>query len=306
MTNQITKTKDLPAIEEFSGVLRRSSSYSRASEGRRQYIDASVERLYRIVVNLLSVPAPLQGPTLDIASGWGVLFPILNHYFPLCFPYMVAELELPGIPFCEKVTYDGQEIRAVAFQCDKDKLKLPDQSFRSVIFCDIIEHLIVDPVWTLLEINRVLKPGGHIVVSTPNAGSTDRMLRAFLGVHPGTETFIKPTAIYQRHNREWTVSEIEQILQLCGFSNFHYSTNSELLTEFENYLLDVAERGGILRRPRFDFGPEIMFVGEKVVHKTVEDDAPLDERWPAWLYSPVPAYRKRPKVFPIVIADEYE
>jgi SAM-dependent methyltransferase len=306
VTNQITKKKDLPAIEELSGVIRRSTSYSKASLGRRQYIDASLVRLHRIVLNLLSVPGPLQGPTLDIASGWGVLYPVLNHYFPLCFPYMVAELEIPGVPFCTSVTYDGQEIRAVPFQCDKDKLKLPDRSFGSVIFCDILEHLIVDPMWTLLEINRVLKPGGHIVISTPNAGSTDRILRTFLGVQPGTETYIKPTAIYQRHNREWTVPEIEQILQLCGFSNLHYSTNSELLSEFENHLLDVADRGGILRRPHFDFGPEITFVGEKVAHKTVEDDAPLNERWPAWLYSSIPAYRKRPKVFPILVADEYE
>ena len=43
---------------------------------------------------------------------------------------------------------------------------LPDASADLVILLHVIEH-VPDPVGTLREINRVLKPGGHVVVETP-------------------------------------------------------------------------------------------------------------------------------------------
>ena len=44
--------------------------------------------------------------------------------------------------------------------------KLPDASADVVILLHVIEH-VPDPVGTLSEINRILKPGGHVVIETP-------------------------------------------------------------------------------------------------------------------------------------------
>lgn len=47
-----------------------------------------------------------------------------------------------------------------------EKAKLPDNSVDVLVLLHVIEH-VPDPVETLSEMHRVLKPGGHLVVETP-------------------------------------------------------------------------------------------------------------------------------------------
>jgi len=47
------------------------------------------------------------------------------------------------------------------------KLPVPDEEFDSAICLEVLEHL-VEPEFTAKEIYRVLKPGGHLLVSVPN------------------------------------------------------------------------------------------------------------------------------------------
>ena len=67
----------------------------------------------------------------------------------------------------------------------------PDEYFDVVVFCEVIEHLMADPIRVLNEIHRVLKPGGTLLVSTPNvapprerrsAGSRRQPVRPVLGL----------------------------------------------------------------------------------------------------------------------------
>ena len=47
-------------------------------------------------------------------------------------------------------------------------LDFPDAAFDAVLFSEVVEHLTM-PERVLDEINRVLKPGGKLVLSTPNS-----------------------------------------------------------------------------------------------------------------------------------------
>lgn len=285
----------------FTQCLHASDTYYAGVEGRKAYIDSSIPRLYRAYQNMVTAQkvAPFIGPTLDVASGWGILYPIYRAYFPQMLPYFIAEMA------DWQTTIDGDAIEGCRFECERDRLTFADDSFGTVCFFDCLEHLIVDPVWPILEFNRILRMGGQIIVNTPNATGAFRLLSILRGDNPATVAEIKPASIYQRHNREWTPTEVRQLLECCGFGNFRFATNDYLLSPVERTLLNEAANLNLLNKPPADFGPELFVIAEKVIHRAVDTELPKELRWPAWLYTEYDAYRKRPKVFPVNIADDY-
>lgn len=73
-------------------------------------------------------------------------------------------------------------------------LPFPDASFDKVVSLHCIEH-IPDDAFFLSEVSRVLKPGGCLVVSTPN--------KAYR---------VQPTRWYKFHVREYTAAEFQTLL----------------------------------------------------------------------------------------------
>ena len=70
----------------------------------------------------------------------------------------------------------GSAIRAIDLspksddveQGDLTSLPYPDDSFDTVLFIEVIEHLTSDDIKAIVsELKRVLKPGGHMIVTTP-------------------------------------------------------------------------------------------------------------------------------------------
>lgn len=58
--------------------------------------------------------------------------------------------------------------RVVACNLNHDPIPFPDESFDNVIAGDVIEH-VENPSFFLREINRVLRPDGRLIISTPQA-----------------------------------------------------------------------------------------------------------------------------------------
>jgi 2-polyprenyl-3-methyl-5-hydroxy-6-metoxy-1,4-benzoquinol methylase len=85
-----------------------------------------------------------------------------------------------------------------------------------VLFCEIIEHLLSDPVHALLEIRRILKPGGILVLTTPNVARLDNVRKIIAG-----ENVYDPYSgygPYGRHNREYTSQDVFSLLNANGFN----------------------------------------------------------------------------------------
>ncbi len=71
------------------------------------------------------------------------------------------------------------------------KLALGEGTFDAVVLNHVIEHLL-DPIELLQECHRILKPGGRIVVVTPNIGSLGHRYfsSSWMGLDPPRHLFI--------------------------------------------------------------------------------------------------------------------
>src|ERR1700691_3033985 len=166
------------------------------------------------------------------------------------------------------------------FNAEKDPFPYPEGHFSTVLCCELIEHLTEDPMHLMGEINRILKRGGHLVLTTPNIGSLRGIAAILEGYHPGIFTaYIRPLAdgeVEARHNREYTPKEIERLLLNSGFTVTLLETGPFRQTPRpeEGWVLNLLERFGLPRNLR---GDDIYVVGRK--------SGTVRERFPDWLYA---------------------
>jgi len=166
------------------------------------------------------------------------------------------------------------------FDAEKDRFPYPDAHFQTVLCCELIEHLFEDPMHMMTEINRTLKPGGHLVLTTPNIAALRGIAAILQGYHPGFfHAYIRPSEsgfVDARHNREYTPGEVHKLLEASGFEVVRLETG-----EFRD--LPHPEFGWVrdlLERYRLDAslrGDGIYAVGRKT--------GAVQNRHPAWLYS---------------------
>jgi SAM-dependent methyltransferase len=85
--------------------------------------------------------------------------------------YEVTSIDVaPGFPECRVV------------DCN-DRLPFPDHSFDLVWSSEVIEHLR-EPAFSLSELRRVTKPGGRIILTTPNSYALIFRFIALFGLTP--------------------------------------------------------------------------------------------------------------------------
>ena len=177
---------------------------------------------------------------------------------------------------------DGEEFACAIdhFDAEKDCFPYPGEHFSTVLCCELIEHLFADPMHLMAEVNRILKPGGHLVLTTPNVSALRGISAILLGYHPGFfHAYIKPSdsgEVDARHNREYTPREIHKLLENSGFEVVRLETGEfrdEPHPEF-GWVLHLLERYRLETGLR---GDGIYALGRKT--------GAVKERYPEWLYS---------------------
>jgi len=114
---------------------------------------------------------------------------------------------------------DGGELACTlpvwVLNIEKDPFPFPDRSFDLVLFMETLEHLAYSPSHVLGEAGRVLHPKGALFLSTPNA--VDMVKSCKLMLNRPIAFPYSGYGVYGRHNREYTVGEIRELLAACGF-----------------------------------------------------------------------------------------
>jgi SAM-dependent methyltransferase len=163
--------------------------------------------------------------------------------------------------------------RSHLLNVEEDRLPFEDERFDVVLFCEVIEHLLMDPLHVLHEVNRVLKPDGVIVLTTPNVARLTNVLALLNGAN-----LYDPYSgygPYGRHNREYTRHELHLLLGFAGFDvdiSFTADGHEEDISDIPLY--DEALPLVRFRSP--DLGHYLFARGRKV--------GPPREGRPAFLY----------------------
>jgi glycosyltransferase involved in cell wall biosynthesis/SAM-dependent methyltransferase len=181
------------------------------------------------------------------------------------------------------VSEDGTtfECEVDHFDAERDPYPYATESFDTVLCCELIEHLFADPMHMMSEISRILKPGGHVVITTPNLGSLRAIAGILQGYHPSFfPAYIRPRKEGEepeaRHNREYVPMEIHHLLTDSGFEVVRLETGEFLDEPHPEYawIRHLLERYRVHETLR---GDGIYALGRKT--------GPVKQRWPGWLYA---------------------
>jgi SAM-dependent methyltransferase len=119
----------------------------------------------------------------------------------------------------DSAAYDEHHVMTChAFDLERDRFPFPDAHFDLVTFCEVIEHLTENPVHTLSEIHRVLRPGGRVLISTPNVSRAGNISNLLQGRNIYDPYHLGAPLRGSRHSREFTLAELRDLVAGCGFA----------------------------------------------------------------------------------------
>ncbi|MBT7706387.1 class I SAM-dependent methyltransferase [archaeon] len=128
-----------------------------------------------------------------------------------------------GLPSKETIILDGDKKFKPTIVADfNNPLPIDDSSVDIVIAGEIIEHLI-NPFRFLLEIKRVLKSGGQLVLSTPNEVDLKSRIKVLFGKLPTNcaRAFATEEDQIFNHKADYNWQILKEMVEKAGFKVNH-------------------------------------------------------------------------------------
>jgi SAM-dependent methyltransferase len=193
------------------------------SDGERRYLQMLRGSYVRTVsdVDRLCCRLKTGGRLLEIGSYLGCVSFALKKL-----GYSVSALDIPEFHNSPslRAAYDRHAVPFCGVNLRHGRLPYESEEFDMAIMCEVIEHLNFNPLPTIMEINRILKVGGYLLLGTPNQSRLANRLKAMAGrsFHNPIEDFFAQLGnngnmIVGLHWREYTLDEMVELLEEMGF-----------------------------------------------------------------------------------------
>jgi 2-polyprenyl-3-methyl-5-hydroxy-6-metoxy-1,4-benzoquinol methylase len=106
--------------------------------------------------------------------------------------------------------------RVAILNIETDPFPYKDNTFDLVLCSEVVEHLPQSPLPALKEMYRVAKPGGHLLLTTPNVSGSVHLLFRLFGHAPISGE--NSANAYHRHNHEYTLNELSKLVYHAGWT----------------------------------------------------------------------------------------
>ena len=168
---------------------------------------------------LLAALPPAPARVLEVGTTPGQFTEILRRA-----GYEVAGIDLFPDQRADLWRRLGVEVR----YCNIDEQPLPyeEAAFDAVVFSEVIEHLVASPLPALREMARVLRPGGRLVITTPNQHYLKSRLKTLFDVllnrpFEPFDDFTRAMGLagpqrYYNHSRLYTLRELTWLVEQAG------------------------------------------------------------------------------------------
>jgi SAM-dependent methyltransferase len=163
------------------------------------------------------------------------------------------------------------------FNVEEDEFPFDGETFEVVLFCEMLEHLLMDPTATLRQIHRILKPNGTLVLTTPNVARLNNVLALVNGANMYDP--YSGFGPYGRHNREYTRHELHRLLEFLGF-DVEYSFAADGHTSDAESWPQYAEVAPLVEYRREDLGHYLFVKARKTREPRTGLPSFLFRSWP--------------------------
>jgi 2-polyprenyl-3-methyl-5-hydroxy-6-metoxy-1,4-benzoquinol methylase len=162
------------------------------------------------------LPSTPQGRVLDVGCGSGGWLEFMRE----------LGWNTEGIDFDEGAVNFARQRGLEVRQGHLTQQQYPPGIFDAVVLCHVIEH-VPDPVETLRECRRILKPGGKLVLMTPNCASAGHAVfkQDWRGLEP------------PRHLHLFSTRSMHLLLERAGFGKISVHSHIARSVIYDSVLL---------------------------------------------------------------------
>jgi SAM-dependent methyltransferase len=148
---------------------------------------------------------------LDFGCGPGTLI----HLLPQGISGVGVDIAAAQLTYANQ-NYAGPQKEFV--KIDSPHLPFPDQAFDSISCVEVVEHLELSLTHDILsEFVRVLKPGGKLIVTTPNYGSLWPLIEVMVNR-------LSTVSYEEQHITKFKRANLEILLKESGFGRISVTT----------------------------------------------------------------------------------